>query len=74
MADERRMQKWLDIVDRDIDVAEWLQVGGRWLYVAFECHQALRPSRPTGAAPATTTLPTSTTITGCWSCADSQRR
>ena len=35
------MQKWLDIVDRDIDVAEWLQVGGRWLYVAFECHQAL---------------------------------
>lgn len=41
MANESRMQKWLDIVDRDIDVAEWLQLGGRWLYVAFECHQAL---------------------------------
>jgi HEPN domain-containing protein len=35
------MQKWLEIVDRDIDAAEWMQQGGRWLYVAFECHQAL---------------------------------
>ena len=35
------MQKWLDIAERDIDAAEWLQQGGRWLYVAFECHQAL---------------------------------
>ena len=26
MANENRMQKWLDIVDRDIDVAEWLQI------------------------------------------------
>ena len=41
MANEARMQKWLDIADRDIDAAEWLQQGGRWLYVAFECHQAL---------------------------------
>lgn len=35
------MQKWLEIAERDIDAAEWLQQGGRWLYVAFECHQAL---------------------------------
>ena len=41
MASESRMQKWLEIVDRDIDAAEWMQQGGRWLYVAFECHQAL---------------------------------
>ena len=41
MANESRMQKWLEIVDRDIDAAEWMQQGGRWLYVAFECHQAL---------------------------------
>ena len=41
MASENRMQKWLEIVDRDIDAAEWMQQGGRWLYVAFECHQAL---------------------------------
>lgn len=41
MAGESKMQKWLEIVDRDIDAAEWLQKGGRWLYVAFECHQAM---------------------------------
>ena len=41
MANVERMQKWLDIAERDIDAAEWLQQGGRWLYVAFECHQAL---------------------------------
>ena len=41
MANTERMQKWLDIVDRDIDAAEWLQQGHRWLYVAFECHQAI---------------------------------
>ena len=41
MASENRMLKWLEIVDRDIDAAEWMQKGGRWLYVAFECHQAL---------------------------------
>lgn len=40
MANVSRMQKWLEIVDRDIDAAEWMQQGGRWLYVAFECHQA----------------------------------
>ena len=41
MPNESRMQKWLDIAERDLDAAEWLQKGGRWLYVAFECHQAL---------------------------------
>lgn len=41
MANVSRMQKWLEIVDRDIDAAEWMQQGGRRLYVAFEFHQAL---------------------------------
>ncbi len=29
MANVSRMQKWLEIVDRDIDAAEWMQQGGR---------------------------------------------
>lgn len=41
MAQEEAFKKWLEIADRDLDAAEWLQQGGRWLYVAFECHQAL---------------------------------
>ena len=41
MPNESRMQKWLEIAERDLDAAEWLQKGGRWLYVAFECHQTL---------------------------------
>ena len=41
MAKEDKVRQWLDIVDRDIDAAEWMHKGGRWLYVAFECHQAL---------------------------------
>lgn len=38
MAKEDKVQQWLNIVDRDIDAAEWMHKGGRWLYVAFECH------------------------------------
>lgn len=41
MARESKVQQWLEIVERDIDAAEWMHQGGRWLYVAFECHQAL---------------------------------
>ncbi|MBQ8711243.1 MAG: HEPN domain-containing protein [Prevotella sp.] len=41
MAREDKVQQWLGIADRDIDAAEWMHQGGRWLYVAFECHQAL---------------------------------
>ncbi|MBR1379062.1 MAG: HEPN domain-containing protein [Bacteroidaceae bacterium] len=41
MAREDKVQQWLDIAERDIDAAEWMHKGGRWLYVAFECHQAI---------------------------------
>ena len=32
---------WLDIAEYDIETAETLYNGGRWLYVAFMCHQAI---------------------------------
>ena len=32
---------WLDIADYDLDTAEALHNSGRWLYVAFMCHQVI---------------------------------
>jgi HEPN domain-containing protein len=32
---------WLDIADYDMETAETLYNGGRWLYVAFMCHQVI---------------------------------
>lgn len=32
---------WLDIADYDLDTAEAMYATGRWLYVAFMCHQAI---------------------------------
>ena len=32
---------WIDIADYDMETAETLYDGGRWLYVAFMCHQAI---------------------------------
>ena len=32
---------WIDIADYDMDTAETLYSGGRWLYVAFMCHQVI---------------------------------
>lgn len=32
---------WLDIASNDLDTAEYLFKGGRWLYVAFMCHQVI---------------------------------
>lgn len=32
---------WLDIADYDFDTAEAMYQTGRWLYVAFMCHQAI---------------------------------
>ena len=32
---------WLDLVTNDLDTAEYLFKGGRWLYVAFMCHQVI---------------------------------
>lgn len=36
-----KVKYWLDIVSEDMDTAEYLFNGGRWLYVAFMCHQAI---------------------------------
>ena len=32
---------WLDIADYDLETAKTLYNGGRWLYVAFMCHQVI---------------------------------
>lgn len=32
---------WLDIAEYDVETAETLYNGGRWLYVAFMCHQSI---------------------------------
>lgn len=77
---------WLDIADYDLDTAEALHNSGRWLYVAFMCHQVIEKggvretteclvegtrSKPTGALPVTTTRPTRTTTSGWPTVADS---
>lgn len=41
MTREEKVQYWLDIADYDLDTAETLYRGGRWLYVAFMCHQVI---------------------------------
>ena len=34
-----KVKYWLDIADYDLDTAEAMYSTGRWLYVAFMCHQ-----------------------------------
>ena len=41
MNQEERVKYWLDIVADDLDTAEYLYAGGRWLYTAFMCHQVI---------------------------------
>jgi HEPN domain-containing protein len=41
MTTDERVKYWLDIVDNDLDTAEYLFRGGRWLYAAFMCHQVI---------------------------------
>ena len=41
MTKDEKVQYWLDIAKYDIDTAETLQRGGRWLYVTFMCHQVI---------------------------------
>ena len=36
-----KVQYWLDIVTDDLDTAEYLFKGGKWLYTAFMCHQVI---------------------------------
>lgn len=39
--EERTVAYWLDIADYDFDTAEAMYQTGRWLYVAFMCHQVI---------------------------------
>ena len=32
---------WIEVADYDMETAETLYNGRRWLYVAFMCHQAI---------------------------------
>ena len=41
MTREEKVQYWLDIADYDLDTAEAMHQTGRWLYVAFMCHQVI---------------------------------
>lgn len=36
-----KVKYWLDIADYDLDTAEAMYTTGRWLYVAFMCHQVI---------------------------------
>ena len=35
---------WKELADYDIDAAEVMYHGGKWLYVGFMCHQAIEKS------------------------------
>ena len=41
MATEERVKYWLDVAADDLSLAEYIYDGGRWLYTAFMCHQAI---------------------------------
>ena len=41
MNKEERIDYWLGIADYDLETADTLYNGGRWLYVAFMCHQVI---------------------------------
>ena len=41
MANKDRADKWLDIVEEDLSVAELLFNNGHWLYTGFMCHQVI---------------------------------
>ena len=41
MTKDEKVQYWLDIAKYDIDTAEAMHQTGRWLYVAFMCHQVI---------------------------------
>ena len=41
MTKEEKVKYWLDIADYDLNTAEAMYQTGRWLYVAFMCHQTI---------------------------------
>jgi len=41
MTKEEKIDYWLGVADYDLDTAEAMYSTGRWLYVAFMCHQVI---------------------------------
>jgi HEPN domain-containing protein len=41
MGIDERVKYWLDVANEDLSLAEYIFKGGRWLYTAFMCHQAI---------------------------------
>ena len=41
MNKEERIDYWLNIAEYDLETAEAMYSTGRWLYVAFMCHQVI---------------------------------
>jgi HEPN domain-containing protein len=41
MSSQEKFDYWLDIAQYDLQTAETMLNGGRWLYVAFMCQQAV---------------------------------
>ena len=41
MDKEERIDYWRSVADYDLDTAEAMYSTGRWLYVAFMCHQVI---------------------------------
>ena len=41
MTRDEQVKYWLDLADYDLDTAEAMHQTGRWLYVAFMCHQVI---------------------------------
>ena len=41
MNKEERIDYWLSVADYDLETAEVMYTSGRWLYVAFMCHQVI---------------------------------
>ena len=41
MAKEDKKKYWTDLAAEDLSLAEYIFKGGRWLYTAFMCHQAI---------------------------------
>ncbi|MCR5423365.1 MAG: HEPN domain-containing protein [Bacteroidales bacterium] len=41
MKREERIDYWLSVADYDLETAEAMYSTGRWLYVAFMCHQVI---------------------------------
>ena len=41
MTQAEKVQYWIDIADYDLETAEAMYKTGRWLYVAFMCHQVI---------------------------------